>query len=218
MPQAPTSEHHYLLRYTKTGAARYLSLHDVRRAWERATRRAGLPLAYSQGFSPKPRLSFGPPLAVGDEGLRECLVISLRELLPPRAVHERLTAAAVDGLSPRELAQVSRRKFTTVWAAYTLSLHDPPANLPTRVDRLLSEDAVPVARPPRSGRASQTHDIRPGIQRLEARDGTQLEAQLSLRNGCIVTPRDLASALNITLHRTVRTEVEIRLPECMKPA
>ena len=213
MDQNPPPEHHYLLRYAKTGDARYLSLHDVRRAWERATRRAGLPLAYSRGFRPKPRLTFGPPLAVGSEGLRECVVLSLREDVPPDSVRERLASATADGLAVRNVQRVARRKFATAWATYDLQLKDPPDDLAERVKHLLAAGTVVVQRDDREGRPSRSRDIRPGVLRLDARENTLLRARLSLRDGSIVTPRDLASALSVEFSRVVRTEIEAELPE-----
>ena len=213
MDQEPPAEHHYLLRYAKTGDARYLSLHDVRRAWERATRRAGLPLAYSRGFRPKPRLTFGPPLAVGTEGLRECVVLSLREDVPPDSVRERLASATADGLAVGEVRRVARRKFGTAWATYDLKLEDAPEDLADRVARLLAAGTVVVQRDARAGRPSRPRDIRPGVMELTLGRDNRLHARLSLRDGSIVTPRDLAPALGVEFSAVVRTEIETELPE-----
>lgn len=210
MDHEPPAEHHYLLRYAKTGDARYLSLHDVRRAWERAARRAGLPLAYSRGFRPKPRLTFGPPLAVGSEGLRECVVLSLREDAPPDSVRERLASATADGLAVGDVQRVARRKFATAWATYDLQPKDPPDDLAERVARLLAASTAVVQR---DDRPSRPRDIRPGVLQLDVRERTLLRARLSLRDGSIVTPRDLALALGVELGRVVRTEIETELPE-----
>lgn len=213
MDQEPPAEHHYLLRYAKTGDARYLSLHDVRRAWERATRRAGLPLAYSRGFRPKPRLTFGPPLAVGSEGLRECVVLSLREDVPPDSVRERLASATADGLAVGEVRRVARRKFGTAWATYDLHLDDAPEDLAERVERLLAAPTVVIKRDARGGRPSRPRDIRPGVMELALGPDKDLHACVSLRDGSIVTPRDLASALGVEFSAVVRTEIETELPE-----
>jgi len=59
------------IRYTVTGKIRFLGHRDVARVWERALRRAGLPVAYSEGFSPRPKLHFGLALSVGHESLAE---------------------------------------------------------------------------------------------------------------------------------------------------
>ena len=213
MDHEPPAEHHYLLRYAKTGDARYLSLHDVRRAWERATRRAGLPLAYSRGFRPKPRLTFGPPLAVGAEGLRECVVLSLREDVPPDSVHERLASATADGLAVGEVHRVARRKFGTAWATYDLEPGDAPDDLAERVERLLAANSVIVHRDDRKGKPSRPRDIRPGVMELAVGPDKRLHARLSLRDGSIVTPRDLASALGVEFSAVVRTEIETEHPE-----
>ncbi|MCY3783210.1 MAG: TIGR03936 family radical SAM-associated protein [Chloroflexi bacterium] len=213
MDQEPPAEHHYLLRYAKTGDARYLSLHDVRRAWERATRRAGLPLAYSRGFRPKPRLTFGPPLAVGSEGLREVVVLSLREDVPPESVRERLACATADGLAVGDVQRVARRKFKTAWATYELQPENPPDDLATQVEQLLASPAVVIQRDARGGRPSRPRDIRPGLIELAVGPDDGLHARLSLRDGSIVTPRDLASALGVEFGGVVRTEIETELPE-----
>ncbi len=213
MTQDAPAEYHYLLRYSKTGPARYLSLHDVRRAWERSTRRAGLPLAYSRGFSPKPRLTFGPPLAVGAEGLDECMVLSLREALDPSTVHERLSATAVDGLSMGDIQTVARRKFTTVWASYDVQLEDPPSDLNNRVDGLLAAETFVIERKDRDGPRARPRDIRAGVLALQRVSGGVLTARLSLRDGTIVTPRDLAAALDLEVRHSIRTKIAIELPE-----
>lgn len=213
MDRDAPEDHHYLLRYAKTGMARYLSLHDVRRAWERSTRRAGLPLAYSRGFSPKPRLTFGPPLAVGAEGLRECVVLSLREDLPATLVQKRLAATTIAGLSVNEVQPVARRKFTTVWATYDLDLAEPCGDLAIRVAQVLVAESLVIRRPDRDGTQARPRDIRAGVLELRAAGTDRIMARLSLRDGSIVTPRDLAAAVNVNLKHSVRTEIEIELPK-----
>ncbi len=213
MDHEPPAEHHYLLRYAKTGDARYLSLHDVRRALERATRRAGLPLAYSRGFRPKPRLTFGPPLAVGSEGLRECVVLSLREDVPPDSVRDHLASATADGMAVGDVRRVARRKFGTAWATYNLELDDPPDDLAERAERLIAANSVIVQRDDRKGKPTRQRDIRPGVLELSIASHERVHARLSLRDGSIVTPRDLASALDVEFSRVVRTEIETELPE-----
>lgn len=63
--------------FTKHGKVRFTSHRDVARMWERAIRRTGLPVAYSQGFSPRPRLHFGLALPTGHESSAEYLDIDL---------------------------------------------------------------------------------------------------------------------------------------------
>ncbi len=65
------------LRFSKLGKVRFTSHRDIARIWERALRRAELPVAYSEGFSPRPRVSFGLALPTGHEGLGEYLDVEL---------------------------------------------------------------------------------------------------------------------------------------------
>ncbi len=66
------------VQFSKTGYLGYLSHRELMTAMTRAVRRADIPVLYSQGFHPSPRLSFGPPLSVGVSGLREYFDIELR--------------------------------------------------------------------------------------------------------------------------------------------
>jgi radical SAM family uncharacterized protein/radical SAM-linked protein len=70
---APAAQGRHLLRirYSKEGPARFLSGLEIQSLWGRSLRRAGFPVAYSQGFNPAPRLSFSPALPVGTESLAE---------------------------------------------------------------------------------------------------------------------------------------------------
>lgn len=65
------------LRFTKEGKLRFLSHRDLARLWERTLRRAGIQVAYSEGFSPRPKLHFGLALSTGHESLGEYLDIDL---------------------------------------------------------------------------------------------------------------------------------------------
>ncbi len=72
LPQPPVKKK-IRIRYAKTGMARYLSHLDIVRVFDRAARRANIPMVYTQGFHPHPKLSFGPPLATGIASIAEYL-------------------------------------------------------------------------------------------------------------------------------------------------
>ena len=65
------------VRYSKLGKIRFVGHRDVARIWERALRKAEIPVLYSQGFSPHPRLSFGLALPTGFESEAEYVDIYL---------------------------------------------------------------------------------------------------------------------------------------------
>ena len=91
------------LRFAKRGNLRLVSHHDLMRCLERMVRRAQIPLALSQGFTPRPRIVFALPLALGIEGCSE--VVDLELSAPGRAGGRALPAA---GKSPRRVSIGSR--------------------------------------------------------------------------------------------------------------
>ena len=86
------------LRFTKRGKVRFISHRDVARAFERAFRIEQLPLAFTLGFSPRPKVSFGLALSVGHESVAEYLDFELREPVETDSLPERLSAALPEGI------------------------------------------------------------------------------------------------------------------------
>jgi hypothetical protein len=81
-PRASSRVESLRLRYSKLGKVRFTSQRDMARMWERALRRSGLPVAWSEGFSPRPLLSFGLALPTGAESLGEYVDVRLDSLGP----------------------------------------------------------------------------------------------------------------------------------------
>jgi radical SAM-linked protein len=96
-PQRPAVQH-LVVRYAKRGKMRFASHRDVARAFERGVRRAGLPIAYSAGFTPHPKISYagGAPTGVASEA--EYLSLALTARQAETQVCQRLDAALPDGI------------------------------------------------------------------------------------------------------------------------
>ena len=86
------------LEFSKTDPLGALSHRELMTAIMRAMRRAGLPLAYSEGFHPAPKISFGPPLGVGVKGMREYLDVALAGEIPPDDVRSLLNKKLPEGI------------------------------------------------------------------------------------------------------------------------
>jgi radical SAM-linked protein len=86
------------LRYAKRGRLRFTSHRDFSRAFERAVRRAGVPMAYSSGFNPHPRISYANASPTGAESEAEYLEIGLRERSDPEQIRRDLDAVLPSGL------------------------------------------------------------------------------------------------------------------------
>jgi len=86
------------VRYAKRGRLRFTSHRDISRAVERAVRRAGMPVAYSAGFSPHPKISYTGAAATGVASEAEYLEIGLTDIRDPARVRADLDSALPDGL------------------------------------------------------------------------------------------------------------------------
>ena len=113
------------VRYSKLGKVRFLSHRDVARVWERAIRRARLPIAYSEGFSPRPKLHFGLALSVGHESVDEYLDVDLREPVPLDGLAELLSGCLPPGLDAIEVADLLLETAAESGATLICATHDP---------------------------------------------------------------------------------------------
>ncbi len=96
----------FRITYGISGALIYASVLDMGRLWERLLRRAEVPLVYSQGFNPHPRLQFAAPLPVGYSSEYELLDIWLAEPMDAAEVQQLVTAQSPDGLAIAQVAEV----------------------------------------------------------------------------------------------------------------
>jgi radical SAM-linked protein len=91
------------IRYAKRGRLRFTSHRDFSRAFERAVFRARIPMAYSSGFNPHPRISYAGAAPTGSASEAEYLEIALAQEVDPAAVHADLDEALPDGLDVLEV-------------------------------------------------------------------------------------------------------------------
>jgi radical SAM-linked protein len=167
------------LRFTKLGKIRFTSQRDVARMWERALRRAELPLAYTAGFSPRPQLSFGLALPTGCESLAEYLDVVLDEHRPETAGVEvsglpaRLTDLLPEGIDVEEAAPVDRRADSlqqqVTSCSWTMRVGGVSRRqLEEQVESLLAAPTVLIVRE-RKGR-EELDDLRPSVLALAVSD------------------------------------------------
>lgn len=138
------------------------------RHFHRAARRGGLPLAYSQGFNPHPRLVFASPLPVGATGREELGALDLYLPLEPVEVAERLSVSLPEGVRVLEAFSVEPRKgtfgvtFLSTWEVRCLLNGESLcADLAETVGRLLDSDEVLA-----EARSGRSRNIRSRIRSL----------------------------------------------------
>lgn len=107
MPEQPEQQappvQRLRIRYAKRGRLRFTSHRDFSRAFERAVFRARIPMAYSSGFNPHPRISYAGAAPTGSASEAEYLEIALSEVVDPAVVHAALDESLPDGLDVLEV-------------------------------------------------------------------------------------------------------------------
>jgi radical SAM-linked protein len=182
---------------------KYISHLDLLRAWERILRRAGLPLAYSLGYNPHPRITIAMPLPVGCTGEREVVDVLLDQPLSPDAVMGALDPALPAGISVVEVREVPLKgvALPTVisHAVYRIALDGIGIEeVERRVGELMAQEAFEVQF------RRKTFDLRALIGALTVYgtdSGPVLEAVLLRdKSGRLGRPDVLLQALGLSEH------------------
>ncbi len=161
------------IRFAKQGDLRFISHHDLMRLFERALRRADLPVAMSEGYNPRPRISLPMALSVGLSGLNEVADVGLAQWMRPDEVRRRLAPQFPDGLSIRSVELTAphpdRQPRELAYRVPLLPGHRPDQE---RIDALLARKEVTVERP-RKDSVKQV-EIRQFIAALRLEEGALL--------------------------------------------
>jgi radical SAM-linked protein len=201
------------LRFAKLGKVRFTSHRDVARMWERALRRLELPVAYTEGFSPRPKLSFGLALSTGHESMAEYLDVELREepdvaALPAQLSEQLPVGIDVTAAAPLAPGSPSLQEdvLSCTWRIEVRDLG--PADADALIATALAADKLILTRT-RKGK-DVTDDLRPAVLAVRPLGptpvGTELEAELAVHPRS-VRPAELLLALRPGLEegRVVRT-------------
>jgi radical SAM-linked protein len=202
------------LTFSKSGAARYISHLDLARALERALNRAGLPIAYTQGFNRRPRLSLAAALPLGYTGAAEMADVWLTEPVAPELFHKRLAASMPPGIEVSQIveAELAAPSLTQRMAAseYEVTFMDAVdvAELRRKVETLLATPELIVTHHRTRDAAPKPFDLRPFILAASVQEpGPVLRLRLvqtATQNG---RPDDVLAALGFDpldtrVHRT----------------
>lgn len=175
----PPAVQHLLIRYAKRGKMRFASHLDVARAFERGVRRAGLPVAYSAGFTPHPKISYagGAPTGVASEAEYLSLALTRRE--EAGAVRERLNAALPDGIdviaATEDAGKLPASRLTASEWHVVLPGVTPDTVAPA-VEKFLALDHAPVER--MTSKGLRRMDARTAVVTLDVR-GTDEDNSVS---------------------------------------
>lgn len=169
--------------FSKRGKIRFISHRDVARIFERSIRVAGIPIAYSEGFSPRPRFAFGLALPTTFASDAEFVDLVLKEPIDPTPIPELMSAALPDGLTVHSAAVLEAGsdslQETVTASSWLLEVRDPDSELSRPelhdqvaawIDSIVSAPAIEITQE-RKGKLV-TNDIRPAVQTLEIAEPT----------------------------------------------
>jgi len=199
------------ITFAKLGALRYTGHLDLHKLWERAARRAELPLAYSQGFHPQPKIYIAAALPLGFSSRYEVMDMRLESDIPLDGLREKLQNTLPTGIQVLNVESADERvpalQTQVVSAEYEVTLMGAidASNLRRKVDSVLASESIIRER------RGKTYDLRPLIQELSLtpsplprgeEQGVRVFMRLSAREGATGRPEEVLGALGITFEET----------------
>ncbi|MBD3392647.1 MAG: TIGR03960 family B12-binding radical SAM protein [Chitinivibrionales bacterium] len=198
--EAQHTKHFFRCAYRKGEEVRFLSHRDMVAVFHRALSAAGVPIAYSEGYHPHPRVAFGPPLPLGIVGERELFDAALTAPAPPdpRTVNRWLP----DGLCLETCTPHGEKppslNASVVAGRYVFVPHHPVTREAVRAAVDLVRNSRRLTVPVEKKGAVTEKDLRPLIHRIEYymhESAVCIEAVLSMRGGSTCRPAELLRAL-----------------------
>ena len=189
------------ITFTKQGSLRYIGHLDLHRVWERALRRADLPISYSQGFHPQPKMSLAAALPLGFSSRAEVIDVRLNEEIPTEEIFSRLKDNLPPDIKVTDVKSVDERlpalQTQVLSAAYDVHLTEPVigSELTRKVEALMQAESIIRER------RGKTYDLRPLVEMLSVitqADGTiWLKMTLAAREGATGRPEEVLTMLEI---------------------
>ena len=189
-PPPPPPVQKLRIRYARRGRLRFSSSRDFARALERALRRARVPMAFSAGFHPHPKISYAGASPTGTASEAEYFEISVTERVDPELVRAALDEALPDGLDVIEVVEAGPGSLAERLQASEWEIGFPgtdPEHVRGAVERLMAADSAPVTRTFKTG--PKTFDARAAI----------VDAQVSIEGA---DPRRCAILRLVVQHTT----------------
>ena len=112
------------IKFSKTGSLKFIGHLDVMRYFQKLIRRANIPIAYSEGFSPHQIMSFAMPLGIGDESIAEYVDIELTESVPSTEIIKRLNEVSVDEIQVLSIKEIHEGKAYNAMSSITAAAYE----------------------------------------------------------------------------------------------
>ncbi len=200
----------YRITFAKFGEMRWISHRDLLRVWERTLRRAGLELAMSQGFHPKPRMSFPLALALGLESAGEIMEVHLIQHHPSDWVRTQLQSQLPTGIQIQSLEALPARTPKAAAERVRYQMRIPAERAPQALAAIRGLESAPAIVGSEASPGPPRH-VTSGLTQLWC-DGEIVVFEQQLSESVGVGPRDVLAAIGLadleaSGHCLVRTEI-----------
>ena len=197
------------LTFTKTDSLKYIGHLDLHRTLERTLRRAGLPIAYSQGFNPQPRMNLAEALPLGITSECEVMDVWFETSIDLEQAKKDLDRATPPGMQILSLNEVDERlpplQTQVVAAEYRVTVRGGfTVDLDSRARELLSQSTI------MRERRGKHYDLRPLIESLSVEENV-LVMKLSARDGATGRPDEVLKALGVEGNQVHRSRLYFAL-------
>ncbi len=185
------------IRFEKRPEIRFLSHLDIARAFDRALRRAGIPVRFTLGFNPRPRIVFPVPIETGTASLDDVAELELAGEMAPEEIASRLGKALPPGLSVLRISPIPCRRRPRRARELRYAMDFSSARwkiLPEDVEAFLKAGKVPVLRRAPAGAGRRAVDARPAVAEVRL-DGTTILLRLRPLPGAFVRAGDVLAGI-----------------------
>ncbi len=197
------------ITFAKQGALRYTGHLDLHRLWERAARRAELPLAYSQGFHPQPKMTIAAALPLGFSSRCEVIDMRLEHDVPLDGLCDKLQGTLPTGIQVFNVESVDEKSpaLQTQVASAEYEVHLTEAvdssELKRRIDSVMESESIIRER------RGKTYDLRPLMEELNLSSDGKIFMRLAAREGATGRPEEVLDILGIAFEgtRIERTQI-----------
>ena len=173
--------------FEKKEPAIYVSHLDLMRCFERCIRRAGIPLWYTEGFNPRPFLTFALPLSLGITGLNESVDLKLIEDMPLDEVKERINVCLPTGLKITSVTLPEKKNTDIASSRYEIELNSEQVSTTELAEKLsgfLSSESIIITKLNKKKKPVES-DLKPHIKAYEVSVGQEcVLLSITLSSGC----------------------------------
>ncbi len=198
MVQVNLPYHNIRIKFRKVGDLQYVSHLDLVRTMQKALKRAGLNMWYTEGFNPKPKMVFGPPLSIGVESECEFLDIRLLDTPDCKAIKDSINKSLSENLAAIEVYEPEHSLTEIEWLSYliTINTKETPDVIAEKLEGFFAKDEINILKKTKKG--EQTVNIRPLIKSVDltvGEGGVQINCVLSSSSERFLNPEHLIRAI-----------------------